>query len=69
MYFEMKKRLRQGDPISPYLFVLCLDKLTHMIGDRPEEGKRIDLKVGKQGRSIYFMFVHDILLYGKGIEN
>lgn len=32
-YFTHKKNLRHGDPISPYLFVLCMEKLTHMILD------------------------------------
>ncbi|CAI8595777.1 unnamed protein product [Vicia faba] len=29
--FETRKVLRKGNPISPYIFVLCLDKISHMI--------------------------------------
>lgn len=32
-YFQTSKGLRQGDSISPYLFVLCLERLGHMIHD------------------------------------
>ena len=31
--FKPSIGLHQGDPLSPYLFVLCMDKFSHIICD------------------------------------
>jgi hypothetical protein len=37
-YFHPQRGIRQGDPISPYLFVICMDKLSHLITEGVQAG-------------------------------
>lgn len=65
-YFSPECGVRQGDPISPYLFVMCLDKLSHIISDAVDRGEWRPLKAGRLGPSISFlMFADDLLLFGQ----
>ena len=36
--FAPSRRIRQGDPISPYLFILCMEYLGHLIEKKCVEG-------------------------------
>lgn len=37
-YFKSKKGLREGDLMSPYIFVFYMDKLSHVINEAVERG-------------------------------
>lgn len=69
-YFDTKKGVRQGGPISPCIFVMCMDKLSHLISDSVNKGKWKSLKTGRKGPKIsHHMFADDLLLFGEATEN
>ncbi|KAK4269265.1 hypothetical protein QN277_022449 [Acacia crassicarpa] len=61
--FAPSKGLRQGDPLSPYLFVLGMEKLSHMITDEVNNGRWKALRMGRHGVEIsHLLFADDLLL-------
>ncbi|MCH80961.1 hypothetical protein A2U01_0001739, partial [Trifolium medium] len=68
-YFRPQRGIRQGDPISPYLFVLCMDKLSHLILHEVNRGKWCGIKAGRNGPMVsHLMFADDLLLFGEANE-
>lgn len=64
--FSPGRGLRQGDPLSPYLFVLCMEKLSHMIIQSCMRGDWRGLKASKNGRVItYLFYADDLILFSK----
>lgn len=62
--------IRQGDPLSPYLFVICIEFLTHIIMDKVNEGTWKPMKAGRNGPSIsHLMFADDLLLFSEASQN
>lgn len=58
--------LRQGDPLSPYLFVLCMERLSHWIEDKVQAGRWRPIKVSRSGARIsHLFFTDDILLFAE----
>lgn len=56
-YFKASKVIQQEDPISLYRFVLCMEKLSHLILEATESGKWVGIKVVRRGPSIsHLMF-------------
>lgn len=48
-YFEPGRGIRQGDSISPYLFVLCIERLSHIICKEVWDGRWKGIKLSKNG--------------------
>lgn len=68
--FEPQRGLRQGDPISPYLFVLCMERLGHLIMSEVQRGSWKPVTLGKGGPSIsHLFFADDLFLFGRATEN
>lgn len=58
--------IRQGDPLSPYLFVFCIERLCHMILDNILKGlwKPVSISGGEHHLS-HLMFADDVVLFAE----
>nr|XP_025636528.1 uncharacterized protein LOC112730680 [Arachis hypogaea] len=61
--FKMERGLRQGDPLSPFLFVLVVDVLHRMIGEAVRNGRIAPLLVGRDDIELsHLQFADDTIL-------
>ena len=64
--FKPTRGLRQGDPLSPYLFLLCTEGLTALLSHAEETGDLIGVKVCRDAPAVTnLLFVDDSLILMK----
>ena len=68
--FNHTRGLRQGDPMSPYLFNICLETLSHMITQATMDKNWTPFWVGKDKVIVsHLMFADDLLIFGRVDES
>ena len=64
--FESGRGVRQGDPLSPYLFVICMEKLAHLIKERVDNRGWRPIKLCRDGPELsHLFFADDIILFSE----
>lgn len=65
-YFQISRGLRQGCSLSPYLFVLCMNVLSHMI-DKAVRDKKFKFHPRCKSLSLtHLCFADDLMIFSEG---
>lgn len=62
--FKPYRGLRQEDPLSPYLFIICTEGFSRLLNLAKTNGQIAGAKIDRRGLTITQFFVDDIILFG-----
>lgn len=63
--FQTSRGIRKGEPISPYIFIICMEYLANLIYESADLGKWKTFCLKRKRTPIsHLMFVDDLLLFG-----
>lgn len=66
--FTPTRGLRQGDPISPYLFVLCMGRLCHMIERSVESKQWKPISLSRSGPKLsHICLADDLIMFAEAL--
>lgn len=65
-YFKGTRGLRQGDPLSPYLFVIAMNCLSHMLNDVASQSQLKFHPKCKKIKLTHMSFADDLLIFIEG---
>ena len=70
-HFLPTRGIRQGNPLSPYMFIMCMDYLGQLIQETCEDKSWIPIKASRRGPAFSHLFlVDDLVLFTKAnMEN
>ncbi|GLT40913.1 hypothetical protein SLA2020_150100 [Shorea laevis] len=67
---KISRGLRQGDPLSPYLFLLVTEGLNGIISSAINHGHFDGIDVGSRGMKVsHLQFADDSIIFGKAVED
>ncbi|KAA3456919.1 reverse transcriptase [Gossypium australe] len=67
--FEPSRGLRQGDPLSPFLFLICSEGLSALLRSAKKSGLIKGAKASRKGPEIsHLLFADDCMMFGEATE-
>lgn len=68
-WFSPSRGLRQGDPLSPYLFLICVEGFSTLINEAKQKGLMRGASVGRERLSINHLFFSDDCILFRDASN